>query len=176
MGAFLTIYSNIILEFLLELYIFCFFFFIKLERKIHFLPRMIACFAGVLAVAVPITWLYQMIGDGVLGRVLIYVLLFLVVIIHAKICYRDSAWVILFCTSMAYAAQNLMYKLFLTFWCYVEQHNLLGMFGENYALSYRIIYYSFMALAIFVLYITFIKRIWGICTASRPARRSSARP
>ena len=159
MGEILTIYSNIILEFLFELYIFCFFFFSKLEKRNYFIQKLIIGFAGVLLLAFPIAGLYSLIGAGVWGRVLIYGLLFVLVIIHAKVCFRDSAWVILFCTTMAYAAQNLMYKLFLTFWCYVEQHNLLALFGENYALSYRIIYYSFMAIAILVLYVTFIKRI-----------------
>ena len=159
MGEIITIYANIILEFLFELYIFCFFFFIKLDARTHFWQRMLLGFAGVLLVSFPIAGLYHVIGTGVWGRVFIYALLFCIVIIHAKICYRDSAWVLLFCTSMAYAAQNLMYKLFLTFWCYVEQHNLLSLFGENYALSYRIIYYSFMVIAILALYFTFIKRI-----------------
>ena len=131
------------------------------------MQRLIAGFAAVLLVAFPIAYLYSLIGMGVWGRVLIYALLFLVVIIHAKICYRDSAWVLLFCTSMAYAAQNLMYKLFLTFWCYIEQNSLLGLLGDNYALSYRIIYYSFMALAILMLYLTFIKRIVSCVYASK---------
>lgn len=159
MGQIATIYGNIILEFLFELYIFCAFFFIKLERRNYFVQKLFAGFAGVLFLAFPIAYLYQVIGAGVWGRVLIYGLLFILVIVHTKICFRDSTWVILFCTTMAYAAQNLMYKLFLTFWCYVEQHQLLSLFGNNYALSYRIIYYVFMAVAIFVLYVTFIKRI-----------------
>lgn len=159
MGEVLTIYSNIILEFLFELYIFCCFFFIKLERRSCFVQRVILGFAGVLLIAFPIALLYHVIGAGVWGRVLIYALLFIMVIAHAKLCFRDSTWVILFCATMAYAAQNLMYKLFLTFWCYIEQHNLLSLFGNNYALSYRIIYYVFMTVAIILLYITFIKRI-----------------
>ena len=145
MGQIATIYSNIILEFLLELYIFCVFFFIRLEKRNYFIQKVIGGFAAVLVISVPIAYLYQLIGAGVWGRVLIYALLFVIVIMHAKFCYRDSTWVILFCTSMAYAAQNLMYKLFLTFWCYIEQNNLLALFGHNYALSYRIIYYLFMA-------------------------------
>lgn len=167
MGQVMTIYSDIILEFLMELYIFCVFFFIKLEKRNYFLQKVIAGFAGVLLIALPIAYLYQIIGTGVWGRVLIYALLFVVVIIHAKICYRDSTWVILFCTSMAYAAQNLMYKLFLIFWCCIEQYNLLSKFGENYALSYRVIYYLFMAIAIFLLYVTFIKRIVNSVYASK---------
>lgn len=170
MAEVVTIYSNIILEFLLELYIFCFFFFIKLEQRMHFIQRVVGGFAGVLLLAFPIAYLYSFVGANVWGRALIYVLLFIMVNIHAKICYRDSTWVIVFCSSMAYAAQNLMYKLFLTFWCYIEQHNLLGLLGENYSLSYRIIYYSFMVLAILVLYHTFIKRIVGSVYASKMDR------
>ena len=120
MGDFLTVYSNIILEFLMELYIFCLFFFVKLEEKENFVSRILLGFVGLLVGAVPITFLYQAVGMGVWGRVVVYALLFVMVVIHAKSCYRDSTWVIVFCTSMAYAAQNLMYKLFLIFWCYVE--------------------------------------------------------
>jgi len=159
MGEFLTVYANIILEFLMELYIFCLFFFAKLEGKENFVVRILSGFAGMLIMALPVTLLYQAVGMSVWGRVLVYTILFTMIVLHAKLCYRDSAWVIVFCSSMAYAAQNLMYKLFLIFWCYVEQNNLLGLFGDNYALSYRIIYYSFMALAILLLYFTFIKRI-----------------
>ena len=170
MGEFLTVYSNIILEFLMELYIFCLFFFVKLEEKENFVARILLGFVGLLIGAIPITILYQAVGSGVWGRVLVYVLLFIMVVAHAKLCYRDSKWVIVFCTSMAYAAQNLMYKLFLIFWCYVEQKNLLGMFGPNYALSYRIIYYSFMAVMILLLYFTFIKRIVGSVYADKMDR------
>ena len=159
MGEFLTVYANIILEFLMELYIFCLFFFAKLEGKENFVVRILSGFAGMLIMALPVTLLYQVVGMSVWGRVLVYTILFTMIVLHAKLCYRDSAWVIVFCSSMAYAAQNLMYKLFLIFWCYVEQNNLLGLFGDNYALSYRVIYYSFMALAILLLYFTFIKRI-----------------
>lgn len=170
MGEFLTVYSSIILEFLLELYIFAVFFYLKLEGRLHYWQRVIGGFCGVLLVALPITNLYMKIGSNVMGRVAIYILLFIVVILHAKLCYRDSTWVILFCTSMAYAAQNLMYKLFLTFWCYVEQHNLLGRLGNNYALYYRVIYYLFIIAAIFLLYHTFIKRMLSAVYASKMDR------
>lgn len=167
MTEILTNYGNIILEFLLELYIFCFFFFIKLEKKSHLYVRGILCFVGVTLLSFPVAWLYTVIGAGVWGRVLVYALLFVLVTIHAKICFQESWLVIIFYNSMAYAAQNLMYKLFLTFWCYIEQHNLLRFFGENYALSYRIIYYSFIVIAISVLYFTFIKRIVSRMYANR---------
>lgn len=159
MGEFLTVYANIILEFLMELYIFCLFFFVKLEEKENFVVRILSGFVGLLIGALPVTLLYQAIGMSVWGRVLVYTILFTMVVVHAKFCYRDSKWVIVFCSSMAYAAQNLMYKLFLIFWCYVEHNNLLAMFGDNYALSYRVIYYTFMAVTILLLYFTFIKRI-----------------
>ena len=123
MGQVMTIYSDIILEFLMELYIFCVFFFIKLEKRNYFLQKVIAGFVGVLLIALPIAYLYQIIGTGVWGRVLIYALLFVVVIIHAKICYRDSTWVILFCTSMAYAAQNYPCRITVTYLCMNNYHD-----------------------------------------------------
>ena len=51
-------YRNIMLEFLFELYIFCAFFFMKLERKPKFVPRLIAGYAVVGILALPVAWLY----------------------------------------------------------------------------------------------------------------------
>lgn len=158
-GEVLRNYSNIILEFLFELYIFCSFFYIKLERKNHFILKVVLGLVGVLAVSFPIAWFYTIFGASVWGRVIVYVFLFVCVTIHAKLCFHDSIWVVLFCNSMAYAAQNLMYKLFLIFWCYGESINLFSSWGANFDLWYRVVYYSFMALIIVLLYVTFIRKI-----------------
>ena len=112
MDAVLQNYGNIMLEFLFELYIFCAFFFLKLERKQHFWLRLALGFVGVIALAFPVAWFYTLFGYIVWGRVLVYVVLFFLVTLQAKLCFEDSIWVVLFCNSMAYAAQNLMYKLF----------------------------------------------------------------
>ena len=152
-------YGTIMLEFLFELYIFCVFFYIKLERKDNFILKVILGFVGVLAVSFPIAWFYTAFGANVWGRVLVYVLLFLCVTIHAKLCFHESIWVVLFCNSMAYAAQNLMYKLFLVFWCYGETINLFSSWGAYFDVWYRVVYYSFMTVIITILYFTTIRRI-----------------
>ncbi len=159
MGDVIRNYGSIMLEFLLELYIFCMFFFVKMERKNKFWLRVILGFVGVLAITFPIAWLYTAVGNGVLGRVMVYLMLFVVVLIHTKLCFHDSIWVVLFCNSMAHAAQNLMYKIFLIFWCYGESICLFDGWGANFNLWYRIVYYTFMAAVVAILYFTVIKRI-----------------
>ena len=159
MGAVLQNYSSIMLEFLTELYIICAFFFVKLERKPKFWPRLIAGFAGVIALAFPVAWIYTLVGHVVWGRVIVYVILFALVTLHAKICFEDSIWVVLFCNSMAYAAQNLMYKLFLMFWCYGEKARWFDQWGWNFDILYRLVYYSLISVIILVLYFTIIRKI-----------------
>lgn len=152
-------YCKVMLEFLLELYIFCSFFFVKLDRKSRFVPRLVLGFLGILAILFPISWFYTEYGDEVWGRVLVYIVLFLCVTLHAKSCVHDSFGVILFCNSMAYATQNLMYKLFLLFWCFGEQHRLFDQWGSGFNLKYRILYYSFMIPVVFLLYFIVIRKI-----------------
>ena len=152
-------YRNIMLEFLFELYIFCAFFFMKLERKPKFVPRLIAGYAVVGILALPAAWLYTYIGQVVLGRVLVYALLFLVVMLHAKLCFEESNWMLLFCNTMAYAAQNLAYKAFLIFWCLGEKQRWFDHWVGNFNFWYRIVYYSFLALVVVILYFTIIKKL-----------------
>jgi len=160
-------YCTIMLEFLLELYVFCMFFFVKMERKNKFLLRLFLGTVGVLAISFPIAWLYTAFGSGVWGRVMVYILLFIVVTAHAKLCFHDSIWVVLFCNSMAYAAQNLMYKLFLIFWCYGESSHWFDGWGANFDWLYRMVYYAFMIMVVIVLYFTVIRRITGKIHASK---------
>ena len=159
MGAVLQNYGNIMLEFLFELYIFCAFFFFKLERKSNFIKRLGISSLTVVALAFPVAWIYTYIGHVVWGRVLVYVLLFCVVMIQARICFEESIWVLLFCNSMAYAAQNLTYKVFLIFWCYGEKARWFDVWGKNFNLYYRVVYYSILALVIFLLYVGILKKI-----------------
>ena len=147
------------LEFLFELYIFCAFFFLKLERKQHFWARLLVSCVVVIALAFPVAWFYTLFGHVVWGRVIVYVVLFFLVTLQAKLCFEDSIWVVLFCNSMAYAAQNLMYKLFLIFWCYGEKAQWFDGWGRYYNLWYRLIYYSFLGIVVILLYFTLVRKI-----------------
>ncbi len=167
MDAVLQNYGSIMLEFLSELYIFCIFFFVKLERKPKFWLRMVTGLVGVIAFAFPVAWFYTIYGHVVWGRVLVYVALFSAVTLHVKICFEDSIWVVLFCNSMAYAAQNLMYKLFLIFWCYGEKARLFDEWGRNFTLWYRLLYYSIVGVIILILYFTIIRKIVNKIHASK---------
>lgn len=159
MGEVWQNYSNIMLEFLLELYVFCTFFFRKFERKPKFWLRIIVGYACVIAAAFPVAILYTVVGHIVWGRVIVYVILFVIVTLHARFCFEDSIWVILFGNSMAYAAQNLTYKLFLIFWCYGEKIRLFDEWGKGFNLWYRLMYYSFLAIVVCLLYFTNVRKI-----------------
>lgn len=66
----------------------------------------------------------------------------------------------LFCCSLAYAAQNAVYKLFLLFWCCGEQLRLFDGWTDaaEFSLYYRLIYYSFFILATVAAYFLLVRR------------------
>ncbi len=159
MEAIIQNYSHIMLEFLFELYIFCFFFYMKLERKPNIWRRIIIGTLGILVLAFPVAWFYTVWGSYIWGRVMVYVFLFCLVTLQGCLYFEENIWVILFCNTMAYAAQNLMYKLFLIFWCYGESIRLFDGWGSMFNLWYRITYYGFMAVSVFLLYHILLKKI-----------------
>lgn len=159
MNAVLQNYGSIMLEFLFELSVFCAFFFVKLERKPRFGLRLAGGFVGVLVLAFPVAWFYTLFGHMVWGRVLVYLVLFFLVLVHSRLCFETSIWVLLFCNSMAYAAQNLMYKLFLMIWCYGEKMRLFDGWGQYFDLCYRLLYYTLNALIVLLLYFAIIRNL-----------------
>ena len=76
-AAVLSDYARVILEFLLELYVFCILVTLRLGRA-RFFPLKAAGVVAVAAVAFVAAILYNLFGQTVLGRVLIYIALFAV--------------------------------------------------------------------------------------------------
>ena len=111
---FLASYANVIYEFLFELYVFVALFTFRLNRKRFFLLRLFVGLAAMLVIGYGAMVAYHFIGSTVWGRVLIYFVLFLCVLVHGRICFAESMWVMLFSCDMAYAAQNLFYKVYLS--------------------------------------------------------------
>lgn len=152
-----VIYQKIILEFLFELYVFYALTTRKLNRAPRFWIRTLAGAGAVLVLAYGAAFFYRSFGDTALGRIGIYILLFAVTAAHVRLCFDESFPTVLFCCNVAYAAQNLCYKLYLTLWCGGEALGWYNGWGQRFDLYYRLMYYSFFALAVAAVYLVFIR-------------------
>ena len=162
MGGLLLIYRNIILEFLVELYVFYVLTTWKLNRAPHFRLKALGGLCGVLLAALGTAWIYQLCGNTVLGRSAVYLFLFAVTIAHMKLCFAEYFPTILFCCSVAYAAQNLCYKLYLLVWC-GWLVNVSDSWGAQFDLYYRLTYYLIFGAAVAAVYAFFIRRVvWPV--------------
>ena len=117
-------YGVIILEFIVELYIFLVLFLRKLERRNGFVLRVSLLSIAYAAIGLPVAWFYAAFGNTVWGRISVYIVLFGIATVFAYLCFDESYVTVLFCCSMAYASQNLVYKLFLIFWTFGEVFDL----------------------------------------------------
>ena len=162
MGGLLLIYRNIILEFLVELYVFYVLTTWKLNRAPNFRLKALGGLCGVLLAALGTAWIYQLCGNTVLGRSAVYLFLFAVTIAHMKLCFAEYFPTILFCCSVAYAAQNLCYKLYLLVWC-GWLVNVSDSWGAQFDLYYRLTYYLIFGAAVAAVYAFFIRRVvWPV--------------
>ena len=98
-------YLRIILEFLIELYVFCALVTLRLNRAPRFALR-VSAVAIVLAAGFGAAFLYNLFGDNVFGRVLIYILLFALVTLHGRLCFNEDYNTVLFCCSFAYVGRR----------------------------------------------------------------------
>ena len=152
-----VIYQKIILEFLFELYVFYALTTRKLNRAPRFWVRALAGLGGVLTLSYGAAFFYRSFGNTVLGRIGIYIFLFAVTAVHVRLCFHESFPTILFCCNVAYAAQNLCYKLYLTLWCGGEALRWYDGWGARFDLYYYLMYYVFFALAVAAVYFLFLR-------------------
>lgn len=153
-----SVYLKIILEFLAELYIFYGLVAFRLERSKYFILKVILGFVVVAAVAFGVSFFYWLYGNTVWGRILVYMFLFAITTVHFKLCFKESYKTVLFSCLLAYAAQNLVYKLFLILWCTGEHLGLFDSWGRTFELYYRLLYYSFFIAVTVLLYFLLIRR------------------
>jgi len=169
MEAFLFTYQYIMLEFLFGLYLFYGMTLWNLHRAGRFRLRLILGFAGVLVLTGAASWAYLFQGQSALGRSAIYIALFAATIAHIRLCFDEPFPTILFCCSVAYAAQNLCYKLYLTVVCAVE---LLRFSGGSFPFDvysglFHHCFYVAAALALYRLFIRRAARLVAICRLDR---------
>lgn len=152
------VYLKIIIQFLAELYVFYFLVTLKLNRSKYFIIKVISGLAVLAGVAFGVACFYYLYGTTVWGRILVYVFLFALTTVHVRVCFDENYKTVLFCCSMAYAAQNFVYKLFLIFWTAGEQLRIFDGWGASFDLYYRLTYYSFFIAATVAAYFLFIRR------------------
>ena len=140
-------YVRIILQFLAELYVFYAFILFRRPRAERFVIKLVGGLAAVAAIAFGVSFFYYFFGSSSWGRMIVYIFLFAVTVAHARLCFNDESGTIVFCCSIAYAAQNMVYKLFLLFWCAGERLYLFDGWGQNFSLYYRLVYYAFFIVA-----------------------------
>ena len=155
-----VVYGRVMVQFLAELYIFYAIIMFRLGRAPRFWFKVFAGLAAVFAIAFGVAFFYYFYGGTVYGRIAVYVFLFALTTAHAKLCFDEPYKTVLFCCSLAYAAQNAVYKLFLLFWCGGEQLRLFDGWTDaaEFSLYYRLIYYSFFILATVAAYFLLIRR------------------
>ncbi len=139
------VYARIILQFLGELYIFYALIMFRLERADRFILKLLCGLAAVAAAAFGAAVFYYYFGQNVYGRIATYFFLFGISTIHARICFNESYPTIFFCCCLAYAAQNMVYKIYLIIWCVVELARATDGWGGAAELYYRLIYLSIFA-------------------------------
>ncbi len=154
----LSLYVRIILQFLAELYIFYALVLFRLSRSRLFAAKLFSGLFCVAALAFGASFFYYFYGGTLPGRIGVYIFLFLITTAHVRLCFSESYKTVLYCCSLAYAAQNLVYKLFLVLYCIGEQLRLFDGWGEMFALYYRLIYYAFFAAATAATYYVLLRR------------------
>lgn len=157
--TFWQVYGYIIAEFLFEYFVYAALFLHKLGRRRYFYFRAVPAVVALFALGLPVALFYKAFGTTLWGRILVYSILFALFTLLAWICFDESYLTILFCCSMAYAAQNLAYKIYLIIWTAGEQLRLYDNWGNKFDLYYRLIYYSVFAVCAVVFWFVFIRRI-----------------
>ena len=157
MEELLFIYQNVILEFLLELYVFYLLTTRKLDRAPWFWVKVLGGLGVILTLAFGAAAAYRLCGQTVAGRIGIYLFLFAATMLHARLCFAEGFSTVLFCCSVAYGAQNLCYKLYLLVWCGGMALNLYDRWGTRFDLYYRLMQYTFFITAAVLAYLFFIR-------------------
>lgn len=139
--TFWQVYGYIIAEFLFEYSVFAVLFLHKLNRRKMFWLRVGIGFVLLFATGFPVALFYKSFGNELWGRILVYLFLFAVFTLLAWACFDENYFTVLFCCSMAYAAQNLTYKIYLVIWTTGEQLRLYDNWNENFNLYYRLMLY-----------------------------------
>ena len=157
--TFWQVYGYIILEFLFEYSVFAALFLYKRKRRGQFALRVVPGVVLLFAIGLPVAYFYSAFGGTLWGRILVYLFLFGVYTLIAFGCFDEKYLTVFFCCGMAYAAQNLVYKVYLILYTLGEQFKLYDNWNENFNLYYRTMYYTIFVVCAFLVWLLFIRRI-----------------
>ena len=146
--AVLTIFGQIIGQFIIELAAFAGIIFFSFKRRKQFVVRLILALIVILSVGFALSFFYYRFGDTVWGRVLVYFFLFAVFALALYFTFNERIITVLFALGVAYALQNLMYKVWLLLYVGIEQAGWADNWGSNFRVIYLTIYYFFVAIFI----------------------------
>ena len=146
--AVLTIFGQIIGQFIIELAAFAGIIFFSFKRRKEFVIRLILALIVILSVGFALSFFYYRFGDTVWGRVLVYFFLFAVFALALYFTFNEKIITVLFALGVAYALQNLMYKVWLLLYVGIEQAGWADNWGSNFRVIYLTIYYFFVAIFI----------------------------
>lgn len=154
-------FVTIIFAFVFDLYILYWLITLKLKRKEKFYFRFFIGLISVLLFSFICSVFYVPYGDTIIGRVLIYLFIFIASIIHLYFCYEESIWTILLCSALGYVIQNLVYKLFLTIWTTLIYTSVITYSVDHimYGVYYRLLYYFIYLFIVVVLYKIYLSKI-----------------
>ncbi|MCF0113213.1 MAG: GHKL domain-containing protein [Bacilli bacterium] len=153
-------YGAVVLEFLLEFEVFCVLMTSKLTRRPHFWKKLILATASLLVVSIGVAAFYTLFGDSLWGRILVYIVLFVLVSLEAAFLFDEPVGTILYCTTASYAMQNLAYKAYLSQYLFGKA---LGWYafpeGAGGQILFRLMYYGVFALVVTIVWFAFIRRM-----------------
>ena len=150
-----TIFYQIILEFTLELAIIAGIVFYFFDKKKNTIGRLLIALIAMLGIGFGLSFFYYYFGGTLWGRVIVYFTLFGFFILSAKFVLNESFVPVIFYLGVAYAIQNIIYKLWLIFFVTIVNLDWDLSWGSNYNLIYHIIYYTFIVLMIVVVALVF---------------------
>lgn len=156
------VFATVILEFLFELYVFGVMFACKLRRRERFPLRLALSTLAVVALAFAAAAFYNFFGTTVWGRALVYIFLFAVAVAQGAALFDESIWTVVFCGSMAYASQNLVYKVYLIQYYFGKLAGVYD-FGNDApgTFLFRLMYYAVFAVLAAGVYFIMARRLYA---------------
>ena len=151
----LHIYLEILLEWLLEYSVFAALLFIPAKRRERFPLRLTLGLLSIAVIAFPLAIFYNFYGNTVLGRSLVYLILFASVICVQFLCFESDRRHIFLYGNLAFAAQNAVYLVF------AGIYSTLCFYVNPYPLNlwqYKLAYYVHFGVSAFLIYYFLLRR------------------
>ncbi|MCR5491444.1 MAG: GHKL domain-containing protein [Bacilli bacterium] len=135
------------IEFTAEIALIALAFFFGAKHRSRFGLRVGACVGSFIPISFGAGWLLFLLGSYALGKALTFFLLFSYFVASSIFLFDEDKKKIVFYAGIAYAVQNLIYKLFVFLWVGAEFFNWLSALDiDSYWSLYRALSYVFYLL------------------------------